>query len=102
MMVGAREEGIEEVESGFRVRDRRAIPAEAKLEPFVDRVTMTLPLFESAPLVVFLVTGADKADAVKRAFSDPPSEATSASLARSTTGRTVVILDPPAAEKLTI
>ena len=89
-------------EPTLRVRDRRAIPAEAKLEPYVDRVTMTLPLFESAPLVVFLVTGADKADAVKRAFGDPPSEATSASLARSTTGRTVVILDPPAAEKLTI
>ena len=29
-------------------RERRAIPAEAKLEPFVDRVTMTLPVLASA------------------------------------------------------
>jgi 6-phosphogluconolactonase len=89
-------------EPTLRVRDRRAIPAESKLEPYVDRVTMTLPLFESAPLVVFLVTGADKADAVKRVFGDPPSEAAPASLGRSKTGRTLVILDPPAAEKLAI
>ena len=86
----------------LRERNRRAIPAQAKLEPYVDRVTMTLPLFQSAPLVVFLVTGAEKADAVRRAFAEPPSEATPASLARSTTGRTLVILDPPAAEKLRI
>jgi 6-phosphogluconolactonase/glucosamine-6-phosphate isomerase/deaminase len=51
---------------------------------------------------VFLVTGADKADAVRQALAEPPSETIPASLARSTTGRTVVILDPPAAEKLTI
>jgi 6-phosphogluconolactonase len=89
-------------EPTLRVRDRRAIPAPARLEPYVDRVTMTLPLFESAPLVVFLVTGADKAEAVQRAFGDPPSEAAPASLGRSKTGRTLLILDPPAAEKLTI
>jgi 6-phosphogluconolactonase len=86
----------------LRERNRRAVPAKAGLEPYVDRVTMTLPVFQSAPLVVFLVTGAEKADAVGRAFAEPPSEATPASLARSTTGRTLVILDPPAAENLRI
>jgi 6-phosphogluconolactonase len=86
----------------LRERNRRAIPAKAKLEPYVDRVTMTLPVFQSAPLVVFLVTGAEKADAVRKAFGEPPSEATPASLAGSTTGRTLVILDPPAAQKLRI
>ncbi len=86
----------------LRERTRRAIHAKAKLEPYVDRVTMTLPVFQSAPLVVFLVTGAEKADAVRRAFAEPPSEATPASLGGSTTGRTLVILDPPAAEKLRI
>jgi 6-phosphogluconolactonase len=89
-------------EPTLQVRDRRVIPAEAKLEPIVDRVTMTLATLNSAPLVVFLVTGAEKTDAVRRAFGEAPSEATPASLARSTTGRTLVILDPPAAEKLAI
>jgi 6-phosphogluconolactonase len=89
-------------EPTLRIRDRRAVAAESKLEPFVDRVTMTLELLNSAPLVVFLVTGTDKAEAVRQAFGAPPSAAIPASLARSTTGRTVVILDPPAAEKLGI
>ena len=89
-------------EPTLRIRDRRAIPAESKLEPFVDRVTMTVELLNSAPLVLFLVTGAEKAEPVRQAFAEPPSEAIPASLARSTTGRTIVILDPPAAEKLTI
>jgi len=87
---------------GLAERARRAIPAEAKLEPFVDRVTMTIPVLESAPLVVFLVAGEDKADAVRRAFAEPPSEETPASLVRSKNGETVVILDPPAAQMLAI
>ncbi len=87
---------------GLAERERRAIPAEAKLEPLVDRVSMTIPVFESAPLVVFLVAGAERADAVRRAFAEPPSEATPASLIRSKNGETVVILDPAAALELEI
>src|SRR3954453_23625195 len=34
-------------------RDRRAIANEPKLEPFVERVTMTVPVLFSAPEVVF-------------------------------------------------
>jgi 6-phosphogluconolactonase len=83
-------------------RARRAIPAEAKLEPLVDRVTMTIPVLESAPLVLFFVAGAERADAVRRAFAEPPSEATPASLIRSKNGDTVVILDPGAAQELGI
>ena len=83
-------------------RARRAIPAEAKLEPLVDRVTMTIPVLESAPLVLFFVAGAERADAVRRAFAEPPSEATPASLVRSKNGDTVVILDPAAAQELRI
>jgi 6-phosphogluconolactonase len=82
--------------------ERRAVPAEAKLEPLVDRVTMTIPVLESAPLVVFLVAGAERADAVRRAFAEPPSEATPASLVRSRNGETVAILDPAAAQGLRI
>ena len=82
--------------------DRLVIPAEAKLEPYVDRVTMTIPTLGSAPLVAFLATGADKAEAARRAFRETPSEATPASLIRSRAGRTMAILDPAAAKNLGI
>ncbi len=81
-------------------RERRAIPNEAKLEPFVDRVTMTLPTLASAPLVLFVVSGESKADAVARAFGEPPSPATPASLVRSVAGRTVVVADEAAAARV--
>jgi 6-phosphogluconolactonase len=81
-------------------RERRAVPAEARLEPFVDRVTMTIPVLESAPLLVFLVAGAEKAEAVARAFAGPRDEGTPASLVRSRTGPTVAILDREAAQQL--
>jgi 6-phosphogluconolactonase len=83
-----------------RERERRAVAAEAQLEPFVDRVTMTIPVFESAPLVVFLAGGESKAEAVRRAFAEPPSPATPASLIRSAHGTTLVILDRAAASEL--
>ncbi len=88
--------------AGLAERERRAIPAEAKLEPLVDRVTMTIPVLESASLVVFFVAGAERANAVRRAFAEPPSEATPASLVRSKNGETVAILDPAAAQELQI
>ena len=44
----------------------------AKLEPFVERVTLTIPVLCSAPEVVFIVTGEAKAEAVERAFARPP------------------------------
>jgi 6-phosphogluconolactonase len=81
-------------------RSRRAIPAEAKLEPFVDRVTMTLPVLCSAPEVLFLVTGESKAEAVERAFGQPPSSGTPSSLIRSAEGRTRVVADAAAAAGL--
>ena len=81
-------------------RERRAVPTEAKLEPFVDRVTMTIPVLASAAEVVFIVTGADKADAAERAFGRPPDTATPASLVRSNAGTTRVVADRAAAAKL--
>ena len=61
----------------------------------MQRVTLTLRAIAGADLVVFLVTGAAKADAVRRAFAEPASDETPASLAR---GRhTIAILDAGAA-----
>ena len=80
--------------------ERSAVVAEAKLDPFVPRVTMTIPTLTAAPLVLYLVTGEEKAEAAKRAFADPPNPATPASLVRSRAGRTVAILDRAAAALL--
>jgi 6-phosphogluconolactonase len=76
-------------------RERRAVAAEPGLEPFVRRVTMTPPVFASAKLVVYLVTGAEKAEAVRRTFAKEPSPATPASLVRGET--TIALLDEAAA-----
>jgi 6-phosphogluconolactonase len=76
----------------------RAVAAPSRLEPWVDRVTMTVPMLCSAREVVFLVVGANKAEAARRAFAEPPSRATPASLVRSASGGTVVILDRAAAK----
>jgi 6-phosphogluconolactonase len=84
------------------VRDCRATGGPAGLEPFVDRVTMTIPMLNAARTVVFLVAGAAKAEAVRRAFGDPPDPATPSSLVRSESGSTVAILDREAASLLDI
>ena len=81
-------------------RSRRVVAAEAKLEPFVDRVTMTVPVLCSAPEVLFIVTGESKADAVERAFARPLGPEAPASLVRSATGRTRVVADRAAAARL--
>jgi 6-phosphogluconolactonase len=74
---------------------------EAGMEPLVPRVTLTLPLFNTAREVVFLVAGADKAQAVARAFGSPPEEMPPAALVRPGAGTLLVVLDPPAAAELT-
>jgi 6-phosphogluconolactonase len=76
---------------------RRAIGADAKLEPFVDRITLTLPVLRSAGEVLFLATGASKAAAVRRAFAGAPSRETPASLVRAAGGKTTAVLDAAAA-----
>jgi 6-phosphogluconolactonase len=81
-------------------RERRAIRAEATLEPFVERVTLTVPMLCSAPEVVFIVTGEGKAEAVEHAFGRPPGPETPASLVRSAAGRTRVVADAAAASRL--
>jgi 6-phosphogluconolactonase len=80
--------------------ERRVIGAEAKLEPYVDRITLTLPMLRAAHAIVFLVAGEDKADAAARAFAGEPSRSTPASLVRAISGTTTAVLDPAAAANL--
>ena len=82
------------------VDDRRVTWGPAGLEPFVDRVTMTLPAIHSAHRIVFLVMGEGKADAVAQAFGGEITPDVTASLARLAPVPVEVFLDAPAAAKL--
>jgi 6-phosphogluconolactonase len=81
-------------------RDRRATYGPAGLDPQVDRVTMTVPTINSAGRIVYLVTGADKADAVARAFQGAITDEVPASLTRLALVPVEVFLDAAAAGKL--
>jgi 6-phosphogluconolactonase len=79
------------------VRGARATSGPAGLEPWVDRVTMTLPELLSARRTAVLVTGAEKADMVAKAFRGDITEDVPASLLREGGGHLDVFLDPAAA-----
>jgi 6-phosphogluconolactonase len=83
-------------------RHRLVVAAEPGLEPFVPRVTLTVPANSAAMHVLFIVTGTAKADAARRAFGRPPDPDAPASLVRSESGRTTAILDAEAAGQLSI
>ncbi len=82
------------------VVDRHATNGPAGLEPFVDRVTMTMAELRSAKRIVFIVTGESKAEAVFRAFAGEISADAPASLVRLAPVRVQVFLDRPAGSKL--
>ena len=79
-------------------RRHKVIAAEAGLEPFVERVTLTPPMFAATRLLVYLVTGESKAEAVRHSFAEEPSPETPASLIRGV--ETIAILDAAAASQL--
>jgi 6-phosphogluconolactonase len=82
------------------VTDRDVIGSDAGHEPFIDRISLTLPRIGATRELLFLVTGEDKADAVARALAGEPSPATPGSLARATAGVTHAVLDRAAAATL--
>jgi 6-phosphogluconolactonase len=82
------------------VADRRATSGPAGLELWVDRVTMTMPTLQSAKRIVFIASGASKADAVARAFGGDVSHEVPASLTRLAATPVEVYLDADAAAKL--
>jgi 6-phosphogluconolactonase len=73
---------------------------EAGLEPFVPRVTLTLPAIDAAREIVFLVTGTGKAEAVARAFEGGRDPDVPASLVAPADGTVTVLLDELAAREL--
>ena len=70
---------------------------EAGMEPQVPRISLTLPAINAARHVVFLITGASKADAVRRAFGSSPDVLSPAAHVRPSAGELTVFLDPEAA-----
>jgi 6-phosphogluconolactonase len=82
-------------------RRRWAVGVETPgMAPLVPRVTLTLPVLNAAREVVFLISGADKADAAARAFGDAPGLDAPSSLVRPDPGTLTVLLDEPAAVRL--
>jgi 6-phosphogluconolactonase len=75
---------------------------EAGHEPYVPRVSLTLPTLANSDRVVFMVTGADKAEAVARAFGPQakPDPAVPASLLVPLADEVTVLLDSAAAGQL--
>jgi len=81
-------------------RERAAVATQPGFDPWVPRVTLTIPVLSSAQLLFFLVCGEGKADAVARALGGEPGPDCPASLVRSERGRTVAVLDQAAASRL--
>lgn len=69
-------------------------------DPFIPRITLTLPALNAARKVVFLVSGKDKAAAMKRAFGDPADNGSPAAHVRPRAGELLVLCDEAAAKEL--
>jgi 6-phosphogluconolactonase len=82
-------------------RDRRVVGVDTPgMAPLVSRITLTLPVVNAARRIVVLVTGEDKAEAVRRVVSGPPDPSAPGSLLRPDSGSVELLLDPTAASLL--
>lgn len=73
---------------------------EAGLEPFVPRVSLTVPALARAKEILFLATGTDKAQAVADSFGAERSMTPAGIVARKAHGHVTVLLDRGAASEL--
>jgi 6-phosphogluconolactonase len=75
---------------------------EAGFEPYVPRVSLTLPALTNSEAIVFLVAGSSKAEAVAKAFGPAaePDRHIPASVLAPLAQKVTVLLDPAAAERL--
>ena len=79
-------------------RERRVVGVETPgMAPFVARITLTLPVVNASAKIVFLVTGEDKADAMRRVLAGAPGPHAPGSLVE---GDALALLDPAAAARL--
>ena len=86
--------------SALEITDRWVVGVErAGLEPFVPRISLTLPALTAARETVFVATGATKADAVRRAFG-PGGEDLPARRVAEGAAAVSVLLDEAAASEL--
>jgi 6-phosphogluconolactonase len=87
------------------VTDRLAVGVEeAGWEPYVPRVSLTMPVLCAARRIVFLVAGDDKAEAVGRAFGPgvEPNRDAPGSMVRPVDGELILLLDEAAASHLPV
>jgi 6-phosphogluconolactonase len=82
------------------ITDRRATFGPPGFEPYVERVTFTVPTIQSARRIVFLVSGEEKAEAVERAFGGEITPEVPSSLSRLAPVTVEVFLDPAAASRM--
>jgi 6-phosphogluconolactonase len=73
---------------------------EAGLDPFVPRVSLTVPALVRAKEILFLIVGPDKAGPVKDSFGVENSMTPAGIVARKARGRVTVLLDSAAAAEL--
>jgi 6-phosphogluconolactonase len=76
-----------------------AVP-EAGLDPFVPRISLTVPAIVRAKEILFLIVGPDKAGPVKESFGVEHSLTPAGIVARKARGRVTVLLDAAAAAEL--